>query len=484
MSTRRLLEIAPTKDLFRLVLANNLSRSALISIVSRRLYHELVEENRQSRPRRVQEDKHAYLMSLLHGFNRGMSRGFISKHVVDRLLDVFLEKVVMNDTGRRETGGECPIFLVVSPTGKCNLKCKGCYASSGPGDHAGLDFDTFDRILREKRELWDSHFSVISGGEPFLWRDGGRDLLDIVEKHPMDLFMVYTNATLITDDMARRMEKLGNITPAISIEGFEAQTDARRGKGIFKKTLAAFEILRRRGVFFGISVTPTSKNWKTIMSDEFMDFCFGDQGAVYCWSFQYMPIGRKPALELIVSPKDRVEMLGRTQHLVHDKKIFFVDFWNSGVPTYGCISAGRPGGYFYIDWNGDVMPCVFVPYAVDNIHDVYKRGDNLDTVRNAPFFRKIRAFQDEYGYKQPPQRVGNWLCPCVIRDHFDYLKKSALETNARPTSDQAAAALEEYDFERRMTDYDKTLDELTASLWRAEYTEGWSVKSGGRRVGH
>jgi MoaA/NifB/PqqE/SkfB family radical SAM enzyme len=468
MIPRTVLERSSVKDLYRFMLENRLSRKALFAIVSRRLRRELVVENAEDRPRGVQELKHAYLMALFHGFDRAMTRGHVSRNVTKRLIDTVLENVIVNE--KHPTGpGPDPLLLVVSPTGRCNLRCAGCYAASDAARGAALGFDVVDRILAEKRRLWDSHLTIVSGGEPFLWRDAGRGLLELAEKHPSEFFMVYTNGTLITDEVAGRLGELGNISPALSLEGFERETDERRGAGVFAKVLEAFGRLRRAGVPFGVSVTPTRRNWDVLTSDRFIDFCFEEEGAVYGWCFQYMPIGSEPDLDLVLTPEIRLEMLERTHHIVRDKKVLFADFWNSGIVSYGCISAGRAGGQFYIDWNGDVMPCVFVPYAVDNIHDVFARGGDLDTLREAPFFRKIRAWQDEYGFARPAEEVRNWLCPCPIRDDFDFLRGAALETNARPVNEAAAAALDDPGFGERMASYARGYAQLSAPLWEREF---------------
>jgi len=58
----------------------------------------------------------------------------------------------------------------------------------------------------------------------------------------------------------RPMSELGNFSPAISVEGFEQETDSRRGKGINKKILEAMDNLRRLGVLFGISVDSRRKS--------------------------------------------------------------------------------------------------------------------------------------------------------------------------------------------------------------------------------
>ena len=480
MIVSKIIESASIRELYRLMIENRLSRKALFGMVSRRLYQELVIENADDRPPHVQELKHAYMMALFHGFDRAMTRGHISRRVTERLLDTVLENVIVNGKKPAATG-EHPLLLVVSPTGRCNISCRGCYAASDSANRGSLRFETFDRILTDKRDLWDSHLTIVSGGEPFLWEDEGRGLLDLVERHPTEFFMPYTNGTLITDEVAKRMAELGNISPAVSLEGFEEETDDRRGAGMFRKILGAFEILRRHGVPFGVSVTPTRRNWETVTSDRFIDFCFDGQGAVYAWSFQYMPIGREPDLDLMLTAENRLEMLRRTNRLVREKKVLFADFWNSGIASYGCISAGRPGGHFYINWNGDVMPCVFIPYAVDNIYDVYERGDNLNTLRETAFFRKIRKWQDDFGFAQPAEKVQNWLSPCPMRDHFDVLRKAALETGARPINDEAAHALADPSFVESMAKCAKEYEKLSSPVWDEEFSHSPEVTDAGLR---
>ena len=136
---------------------------------------------------------------------------------------------------------------------------------------------------------------------------------------------------------------------------------------------------------------------------------------------------------------------------------------------YGCISAGRPGGQFYIDWNGDVTPCVFVPYAADNIYDVYKRGDDLSSLLETPFFSRIHDWQNEYGFGKPAGEIGNWLCPCPIRDHFDQMCDAAVETGARPINEAAAEALEDPGYRRVMKEYADGYRKLSDPVWQDEF---------------
>jgi len=124
----------------------------------------------------------------------------------------------------------------------------------------------------------------MSGGEPFAYPH----LFEIAEKHNDMAFMIYTNGTLITDEVADKIVELGNIAPAISLEGWKEQTDARRGEGVFDKVVSAMNRLHSRGALFGVSLTITRENYKEVTSDEFIEFLI-NKGAIYGWSFHYIP---------------------------------------------------------------------------------------------------------------------------------------------------------------------------------------------------
>jgi len=466
---------SPVSSLVRFLARHRRLRQASMRLIEKKAREVLVEENKDNRPVQVQEDKLAHVVAILHSFDRTIERGLISRHVQDRWLETLMDRVFCwGDVSRQATqrlGFTPPLFVLVSPGKRCNLRCTGCYACSDAASAAKLDWATFDRIVTEKEELWGSYFTVISGGEPFMWKDQGKDLLDMASMHDSNFFLVYTNGTLITKPVAKRLAELGNVSPAISVEGFEAETDQRRGKGVHKRILQAMENLREVGVPFGISVTATRYNAEMVTSDEFADFYYDEQGAAYGWIFQYMPIGRKYTLDLMVSPEQRLEMWRRTQRLVLERKIFVADFWNSGTSSNGCIAAGRSGGYFYIDWDGDISPCAFVPYSTSNIKDIYRCGGNLDDALKCPLMTRIRRWQDEYAYAQPAEKTGNWLCPCVIRDHFGEFLAAVRDTKAKPIDDEASVALADSEYHCGMIEYGRDYNRLSGEIWKEHYVQ-------------
>ena len=464
----------PSFALADIAISNPVLRSIALKEAEKKLYTNLVVKNPDGRPRQVQEDKYYVLRNMFHSIDKALSDNRISPEVRRALLKILIGKIILGENTNRMAfekayGHKPPAFLTISPTKRCNLHCIGCYASSSAANAERLEYDLVSRIIEEKTKLWGSHFTVISGGEPLMWKSQGKDIIDLAAVHKDNYFLMYTNGTLIDEKTAQRLAKVGNITPAVSVEGFEKETDARRGKGVHKKILRAFKCMREAGVPFGISITATRNNAELVLSEEFMDYYFEQQGAVYGWIFQYMPIGREYTLDLMVTPEQRKWMFEQEQHLVRDKKLFIADFWNSGAVSNGCISAGRPGGYFYIDWNGTATPCVFFPYSVHNIKEVYENGDNLNTILFSPFFRAIRQWQNDYSYMKPAAEVGNQIVPCAIRDHHEVARGVIEKYKAKPEDKQAEAALKDKGYYKGLLEYGKKVKEITDPIWEAQY---------------
>ena len=462
--------------LINYALGNNVLRKAAANYARKYLYKVIVENDTEY-TKNIRYERFKILSNLTVTLEKALTNKNISLPVRKKLIDVFIGRIFLeNDTMNKnvkefikEFAQEPPGFVTISPGKKCNLRCTGCYAASGGEFKEKLNFATVDRIVQEKTDLWGSFFTVVSGGEPLLWKSDGKGLLDLARAHPDNYFMFYTNGTLINKKVAKQLAELGNLTPAISVEGFKKETDERRGKGVFKKVLEAMENLREVGVPFGISLTATKYNAETVISDELVDFFFEKQGAIYGWIFQYMPIGRHQSLDLMVTPEQRKWMFEQEKHIIHDKNIFLPDFWNGGVYSSGCLAGGRAGGYIYIEWNGNVTPCVFYPYSQVNINDVYKNGGYLNDVLKTPLMKGIRKWQKDYGFGKSGKEVHNLIAPCGIRDHYEFTHDLILKTKPKPIDENAAEAVEDPLYYKGMVKYDKKFQELTDDIWQEEF---------------
>jgi len=469
-----------TSSLVEKALWSDTLRGVVMGQLEKHLVAQVEATSDPGRPAQVTQDKVDMARALLTSASRALERRQVSRQVLRRLLKTLLVNTVLHQGEEMETaaqrfaqrheGQAPPVTMVVSPTKACNLHCVGCYASSGMTTPERLEWDVFDRIITEAKTLWGLRFITISGGEPLAYRSNGKDLLDMVTQHDDCFFLMYTNGTLIDERMAERMAEAGNLAPAISVEGFEARTDERRGKGVFQRILTAMANLRQAGVPFGISLTGTRHNAEEILSDEFINFFFEEQQAVFGWLFQYMPIGRGYTLDLLPTPEQRLWMWRRTWQIIRERKIMLADFWNCGTVSDGCIAAGRSSGYLYIDWNGKVMPCVFVPYSAANIHEIYSNGGTLDDIYDLPYFQAIRQWQWDYAFgKKRPEEHGNWLVPCSLRDHYGIGRELIEKYHPEPEDEAAADALRDGNYYEGMMVYDEDLYKVFDPIWQREY---------------
>lgn len=453
-------------------------KSLFLKKAERSAYQSLIEVNEDHRPMAVQKEKLQIMLNLMDTAFKRMEEGLYSKNVIKQGMDVFVRQMLFSPKGntkeviddfRAKYGREPPGFLVIGPTQRCNLRCKGCYAKSHSKTPQTIPFSILDRIITEKTELWGSHLLTWVGGEPTVYMSEGRDILHFAERHRDNLFLMYTNGVLIDKETAKRMADLGNVVPQVSVEGFEKETDERRGKGVFIKILKAFENMREAGVPFGIAVTPMRHNAELLTSDEFIDFYFNEQKATVAWIFQYMPIGRGYSLDLMITPEQRLRLLDREREILWRRRLFYVDFWNSGPLACGCIAAGRSGGYLYIDWNGWVMPCPYYQFSPVNLFDVYGRGGSLNDVYDQPFFEAIRKWQDEYAYQKKGDETGNWLRPCPIRDHHKIAMEAIEEHRAKPEDEETEKWLHDQKLHQGLVAFDERLAKLMDPYWEKIY---------------
>jgi len=148
-----------------------------------------------------------------------------------------------------------------------------------------------------------------------------------------------------------------------------------------------------------------------------------------------------------------------------------VDFWNSGTCVEGCISAGSQGGFLYIDWNGNITPCAFNPYSAVNIYDIYKEGKNLNDVLQAPYFKAIREWQNHYGVQRTKDEIGNWITPCLCKDHYNDLRPLIDKYKPVPIDEPAREALNDNDYKKGMIKHGKDLAKVINPIWEKEYIE-------------
>ena len=316
-----------------------------------------------------------------------------------------------------------PWLILMDPTSACNLKCTGCWAAEY-GHKLNLSFEDMDSIITQGKELG-TYLYMLTGGEPLVRKD---DIIKLCEKHNDCEFHAFTNGTLIDEAFCEEVRRVGNLSFSISLEGFEAVNDLRRGTGVFDKVMHAMDLLKKYGLIFGTSICYTSKNIETVTSDEFLDMII-EKGCRYAWYFHYMPVGNDAAIDLLPSKEQREYMYHRVREIrgfEGGKQIFAFDFQNDGEYVGGCIAGGR--NYCHINPNGDVEPCVFIHYSSANIHDV-----SLLEALKQPLFMA-------YHENQPFNN--NHLRPCPMLENPEILQRMVKESGAKSTDLQSPESAE------------------------------------------
>jgi MoaA/NifB/PqqE/SkfB family radical SAM enzyme len=304
-----------------------------------------------------------------------------------------------------------PRELLIDPTSACNLKCKGCWAADYK-KNSNLSFDKLDQILKEAKKIGVMDV-LMSGGEPLIRKN---EILKLCEKHNKISYSIFTNGTLIDEEFADKMASLGNINVFISIEGFREETDFRRGKGVYDKVMKAMDILKERDIGFGFSACYHAQNYKTVASDEFLDF-MREKGAWLGWLFNYLPIGSDADLSLCCNAEQRAYVLKKIDQYWKREKFTLIDFANSGHKAIGCVGAGND--FAHINANGDLEPCAFCHYSDTNVNNM-----SLVEAFQSPFLKKFRK-------AKPFSR--NFLRPCPLMDIPDAIEELCKNNSARST---------------------------------------------------
>lgn len=259
-------------------------------------------------------------------------------------------------------GQNIPVFLIASITSSCNLQCTGCYSRANDNDSSNqLSADEWEVIFSQAKEIGIS-FIVIAGGEPLL----REDVIIKASRYPEILFPIFTNGTMLNDDYLKLFDENRNLVPVFSIEGDEDVTDSRRGIGIYRKLIDSMELMRKKNIAFGASLTFTKGNLTTLLSNEFIEKLH-DVGCKVVFFIEYVPINEETK-DLAPDDNER-ELLFREINRFRQEysDMLFMTFPGDEKTTGGCLAAGR--GFFHINSHGGAEPCPASPYSDINVKD-------------------------------------------------------------------------------------------------------------------
>jgi MoaA/NifB/PqqE/SkfB family radical SAM enzyme len=261
---------------------------------------------------------------------------------------------------RLRRGQFFPPFLYVSIINSCNLRCQGCWVDVSAKQQT-ISPEAFHQLVREARQMGNVFFGVV-GGEPFMHPH----LLDMLAEHPDCYFQVFTNGHFITPERARRMWRLGNVTPLISVEGTEIVSDERRGRtGVLSKTMQGLRNALDAGVFTGVCTSLARTNIDDTLREEWIDRLI-EMGVLYTWFHVYRPMGPNPNPELCLTPEQALRARKFVVEMRAKKPIVIIDAYHDGDGKALCPAAN--GISHHINPWGGIEPCPIVQFSKESIH--------------------------------------------------------------------------------------------------------------------
>lgn len=306
-----------------------------------------------------------------------------------------------------------------------------------------LEYETIAKIVSEGKELG-CYLYLLTGDEPLAKKD---EILKLCKANNDCIFVVFTDLKLMDEEFAKKSKKIENLLFSVSIEETEESTDIKDGKGTYKKSIEAMEILKKEKILFGFSTCVTSHNEEYVISENYINNMI-NLGCKYGLYYNYLPVGTDSSVDLIVEPIQREAMYFRLMEYRKTKQIFLVDFLNDARFFGGCIAGGKY--YLYINATGDVEPCRFIHYSNANIKNV----SLLDAIKQ-PLFR-------EFQVNQPFNK--NLLKPCPLLDNEGKLAEMVHKTGANSTN---ISNLENVDsLSAKCSDFANNWDKIADELWQ------------------
>jgi radical SAM protein with 4Fe4S-binding SPASM domain len=275
-----------------------------------------------------------------------------------------------------------PFSAQIELTYRCNEHCVHCYCTPCASKaRRELDFDRIVDILRQLRDLGCFKLTL-TGGEPFL----RRDLLDIIDcakdlKFAIDL---YTNATLISEDIADRLA--ANYLRSVQVSVYSSnpnQHDAiTRHKGSFSKTMTGIRFCVERNIPTVMKcpllrgAAGDFRNLKMLAKESGADLQFsaliaarndGSEEPHKYWASE-------EELAAVFRDSDPENFLGSSR-------------WAARVADFDALQCGAGATMLHLTPFGDVLPCVAIPIVAGNIstssiQDIWGKAEIFKTLRS------------------------------------------------------------------------------------------------------
>ena len=312
------------------------------------------------------------------------------------------KKVLATAAGARAIG--CtgyPYHVVWEVTTRCNLNCIHCYASSVEARQAELTTKEGKKLLEQIAAVDKFRMIVITGGEPLL----RKDIFELIEYAGKLGFRIVfsTNGTLLTEQTAKDLARLGVVNFSISLDGHTSQCHEaiRREAGCFQSAINGIKAAAKTGVCLQINFTAMKQNLAELPG--LIDLAEILKTDIIMVFQAIQPPKDGEALEL--DAEEQMQLIKTIADKQKNSRALIIpvccpEYWpwliekklvnfGKGIQKAVLTGCGAGSGFSYIRFDGDVWPCNFIPISAGNIRnesfaDIWNNSSLLKQYRTLP----------------------------------------------------------------------------------------------------
>jgi len=280
-----------------------------------------------------------------------------------------------------EQGVHVPPLLIASVTNRCNLRCANCYAQTQHWSaEEEMSIPRWKELFREAQGLGIS-IIMLAGGEPFT----RPELLNLTREFPDIVFPLFTNGLLLGAETVEELKRQRHVIPVISLEGFELETDTRRGAGVYERVRHVIARLEANDIFFGVSLTVSRLNFPGLARGEFLDMLC-DSGCRMFIFVEFTPVSEGTE-ELCLTREQKQELETVKRRFRQRRQSVVIGFPGDEEQYGGCLAAGR--GFIHVSPDGALEACPFAPWS-----DTTVRQSSLREALQSRLMDRIREGHD------------------------------------------------------------------------------------------
>jgi MoaA/NifB/PqqE/SkfB family radical SAM enzyme len=258
-----------------------------------------------------------------------------------------------------------PSYANIAVTGRCLSRCWHCSVANRIDYQSDLPLETWTSIIRQLQDV--GVFNIgITGGEPLI----RNDLEEIISSADQrSVLGMATSGIGLTYERAKRLKAVGLFYVVISLDHYRPEVNDRlRGfTGAYEAAVQAMHYFRQVNLYVSLQAAITKE---FVAKDEI---------------WKLVELGREIGIQQVrcrgIVPAGRLVKIDRSALLTEQDRQLFMQSANriNNQPDYPfvslfedfehptCFGCSAGGMHVYVDCNGNLCPCDFVPLSFGNL---------------------------------------------------------------------------------------------------------------------